>query len=273
MMVGRPLEDRFPPREPKIGDTIFEVKNWSVYHPIHSERQVIKGINLHVKKGEVVGIAGLMGAGRTEFAMSLFGRSYGKHITGEVWLDGKKVDTSNVGRTVDQGIAYATEDRKTYGLNLIDHIKHNISIANLGGVSKNGVIDDMAEIDVANDYRKRTNIRSSSVYQKAGNLSGGNQQKVVLSKWLFANPKVLILDEPTRGIDVGAKYEIYTIIARLAAEGKAIIVISSEMPELLGICDRIYVMSEGRMVGEMAAAGASQEKIMRAIVRGEGIAS
>ena len=272
-MVGRSLDDRFPPRSPRIGDVVFEVKDWSVYHPIHTERQVIKGIDLNVRKGEVVGIAGLMGAGRTEFAMSIFGRSYGRRITGDVLLHGKKVDVSTVGRAVEQGIAYATEDRKTYGLNLIDHIKHNISIAHLDGVSKNGVIDDLREIDVANEYRAKTNIRSSSVYQKTGNLSGGNQQKVVLSKWLFANPEVLILDEPTRGIDVGAKYEIYTIIARLAAEGKAIIVISSEMPELLGISDRIYVMNEGLMVGEMAASEASQEKIMRAIVRGEAIAS
>ncbi len=272
-MVGRPLDDRYPPRDPKIGDVTFEVKNWSVYHPLHADRHVIKGIDIKVRKGEVVGIAGLMGAGRTEFAMSLFGRSYGRRITGEVYLEGKKIDTSSVGRTVEQGIAYVTEDRKTYGLNLIDHIKANITIANLKHVSRAGVIDDMREVDVANDYRSRTNIRSPSVYQKTGNLSGGNQQKVVLSKWLFANPDVLILDEPTRGIDVGAKYEIYTIIARLASEGKAIIVISSEMPELLGITDRIYVMDDGRMVGEMAASDASQEKIMRAIVRGEGLAS
>ena len=272
-MVGRALDDRYPPRDPKIGDVVFEVKNWSVYHPLHAERQVIKGIDLNVRKGEVVGIAGLMGAGRTEFAMSLFGRSYGRRISGEVFLDGKKIDVSSVGRAVEQGIAYVTEDRKTYGLNLIDHIKHNVSLANLGGVSRHGVIDDLRELDVANEYRGKTNIRSSSVYQKTGNLSGGNQQKVVLSKWLFANPEVLILDEPTRGIDVGAKYEIYTIIARLASEGKAIIVISSEMPELLGVSDRIYVMNEGRLVGEMAAKDASQEKIMRAIVRGEGIAS
>jgi putative multiple sugar transport system ATP-binding protein len=272
-MVGRPLADRFPPRDPKIGATVFEVKNWTVFHPLHADRQVIKGIDLGVKRGEVVGMAGLMGAGRTEFAMSLFGRSYGRRISGEVFLNGRKIDTSSVGKTVAQGIAYVTEDRKTYGLNLIDHIKNNITIANLGAVSRHSVIDDLREIDVANDYRGKTNIRSSSVYQKTGNLSGGNQQKVVLSKWLFANPEVLILDEPTRGIDVGAKYEIYTIIAKLASEGKAIIVISSEMPELLGICDRIYVMNEGRIVGEMAAAGASQEKIMRAIVRGEGKAS
>ncbi len=267
-MVGRSIENRYPSRTPKIGETIFEVKNWSVYHPLHPERQVIKNINLNLRKGEVVGIAGLMGAGRTEFAMSVFGRTYGTNISGEVFLHGKRADTSTVGKAVASGLAYATEDRKVYGLNLIDHIKHNVTIANLPGVSRNGVIDDMAELKVANEYRKKTNIRSSSVYQIAGNLSGGNQQKVVLSKWLFANPDVLILDEPTRGIDVGAKYEIYTIINKLADEGKGILVVSSEMPELLGICDRIYVLNEGRIVGELASHEASQEKIMRAIVRG-----
>ena len=270
-MVGRPLENRFPPRSPRIGEVVFEVKNWSVYHPIHADRQVIKGIDLNVRRGEVVGIAGLMGSGRTEFAMSIFGRSYGRQITGEVLLHGKPVDNRSVSRTVEQGIAYVTEDRKTYGLNLIGDIKHNTTLANLHDVSTGGVISDLSEMKVANDYRKRTNIRSSSIYQITGNLSGGNQQKVVLSKWLFAKPEVLILDEPTRGIDVGAKYEIYTIINELAAEGKAILVISSEMPELLGISDRIYVMNEGHLVGEMAASDASQEKIMRAIVRGEGL--
>ncbi|ODT07175.1 MAG: ABC transporter ATP-binding protein [Mesorhizobium sp. SCN 65-20] len=269
-MVGRTMEDRYPSRTPNIGETIFEVKNWTVHHPLHPERQVIKGINLRVRKGEVVGIAGLMGAGRTEFAMSVFGRTYGTNISGEVWLHGKQADTSTVGKAVASGLAYATEDRKVYGLNLIDHIKHNVTIANLPGVSSRvGVVDDMAELKVANEYRRKTNIRSSSVYQITGNLSGGNQQKVVLSKWLFANPDVLILDEPTRGIDVGAKYEIYTIINKLAEEGNGILVISSEMPELLGICDRIYVLSEGRIVGEMAGHEANQEKIMRAIVRGE----
>jgi len=272
-MVGRSLEDRYPARTPQIGDVVFEVRNWSVYHPQHRERQVIKNIDLTIRKGEVVGIAGLMGSGRTEFAMSVFGRSYGQKITGEVYLHGKKVDTSTVEKAVANGIAYATEDRKTYGLNLIDHIKHNTTIANLFGVSKVGVIDDLAEMDVANEYRKKTNIRSSSIFQMTGNLSGGNQQKVVLSKWLFANPEVLILDEPTRGIDVGAKYEIYTIINQLAAQGRSILVISSEMPELLGITDRVYVMNEGRLVGEMPTSEASQEKIMRSIVRAEGKAS
>ena len=269
-MVGRTMEDRYPTRTPKIGETIFEVKDWVVHHPLHPERQIIKGINLSVRKGEVVGIAGLMGAGRTEFAMSVFGRSYGAKVSGEVLLHGKPADTTTVEKAVAAGLAYATEDRKTYGLNLIDHIKHNVTVANLPGVSsKAGVIDDMRELKVAKDFRKRTNIRSSSVYQVTGNLSGGNQQKVVLSKWLFSNPDVLILDEPTRGIDVGAKYEIYTIINKLADEGKGILVISSEMPELLGICDRIYVLNEGRIVGELAGHEASQEKIMRAIVRGE----
>ncbi|MDP2779740.1 multiple monosaccharide ABC transporter ATP-binding protein [Devosia sp.] len=272
-MVGRSLEDRYPARTPQIGETVFEVKNWTVYHSQHRDRKVISNIDLHVRQGEVVGIAGLMGSGRTEFAMSVFGRSYGQRISGEVLLHGKKVDVSTVEKAVARGIAYATEDRKTYGLNLIDHIKHNTTIANLKGIARIGVIDDLHEMDVANEYRTKTNIRSSSVYQVTGNLSGGNQQKVVLSKWLFANPDVLILDEPTRGIDVGAKYEIYTIIKNLAAQGKAVLVISSEMPELLGITDRLYVMNEGRIVGEMPTVEASQEKIMRAIVRAEGKAS
>jgi putative multiple sugar transport system ATP-binding protein len=268
-MVGRALTDRYPKRTPNIGEPIFEVKNWAVYHPLHADRQVIKGINLTVKKGEIVGIAGLMGAGRTEFAMSVFGRAYGRRISGEVLMHGKKVDVSTIGKAVAHRIAYVTEDRKTYGLNLIDHIKHNITITNLEGISKFSVIDDLKELRVANEYRTRTNIRSSNVYQITGNLSGGNQQKVVLSKWLFADPELLILDEPTRGIDVGAKFEIYTIIGALAAEGKGILVMSSEMPELLGICDRIYVMNEGKLVSEMLAKDASQEKIMRAILRAD----
>lgn len=270
LMVGRSLEDRFPERKPKIGEVLFAVKDWSVYHPQHHDRQVIKGIDIEVRKGEVVGIAGLMGAGRTEFAMSVFGRTYGQEISGQVFMHGKPVNTSTVRRAVDAGLAYATEDRKTYGLNLIDHIKNNVSIANLSGVSRNGVLDDAIEMKVANDYRKRTNIRSPNVFQLTGNLSGGNQQKVVLSKWLFSNPELLILDEPTRGIDVGAKYEIYTIINKLAEEGRGILVMSSELPELLGICDRIYVMNEGRIVGELSGDEASQENIMRAIVGAEG---
>ena len=266
-MVGRELNDRFPSRSAKIGEPVLEVKNWSVYHPLHADRQVIKGVDLMVRKGEVVGIAGLMGSGRTELAMSLFGRAYGQKITGEVKIKGKSVDVSTIPRAMEAGLAYATEDRKTYGLVLIDHIKHNVTLANLEGVSKRSVVDEAAELKVANKYRKDLGIRCSGVFQTTVNLSGGNQQKVVLSKWLFSGPDVLILDEPTRGIDVGAKYEIYGIINQLAEEGKAVVVISSEMQELLGISDRIYVMNEGRFVAEMPAKQATQERIMRAIMK------
>jgi putative multiple sugar transport system ATP-binding protein len=269
-MVGRELTDRYPARDAKIGEPIFEVKNWSVFHPLHADRQMIKNVSMHARKGEVVGIAGLMGAGRTEFAMSVFGRAYGQKISGDVKIHGKPVDISTISKAMDAGLAYVTEDRKTYGLVLIDHIKHNITLANLEDVSKASVIDEQKELSVANKYRKDLGIRCSSVFQTTVNLSGGNQQKVVLSKWLFAGPDVLILDEPTRGIDVGAKYEIYGIINKLAEAGDAVIVISSEMPELLGICDRIYVMNEGRFVAEMPAREASQEKIMRAIMKSWG---
>ncbi|QJP16255.1 sugar ABC transporter ATP-binding protein [Starkeya sp. ORNL1] len=266
-MVDRDLEHRFPKREPKIGETIFAVKDWSVYHPLHADRQMIRNVDFHVRRGEIVGIAGLMGAGRTEFAMSIFGRSYGQKITGRAELDGRDVDVSTVRRAIDAGLAYVTEDRKELGLLLAEDVRKNVTLANLDGISSNRVIDDAKELRVAGDYRGRMRIRCSSVFQDAGKLSGGNQQKVVLSKWLFTDPKVLILDEPTRGIDVGAKYEIYSIINELADAGKGVVVISSEMPELLGICDRICVMNEGAFVGEFAGADATQEKIMRSIMR------
>ena len=266
-MVGREMADRYPPRTPAIGETIFEVQDWRVHHPLHADREVIKGLDFHVRKGEIVGIAGLMGAGRTELAMSIFGRSYGQRISGRVYLRGTEIDVGTIEKAIANGIAYVTEDRKGYGLLLEEDIKKNISLANLAAVSKALVIDEGREFTVAADYKRRLNIRCSTVFQKVLNLSGGNQQKVVLSKWLFSNPDVLILDEPTRGIDVGAKYEIYTIISQLASEGKCIIMISSEMPELLGMCDRTYVMNEGRFVGEFLAAEATQEKIMRAIVK------
>src|SRR5919107_2524161 len=262
-MVGRTMEDRYPKREPKIGETIFQVENWSAYHPLHNHVQVVKNINLNIRRGEIVGIAGLMGAGRTEFAMSLFGRSYGQNISGRVMLHGKQIDVSTVEKAVSNGIAYATEDRKTYGLVLAEDIRKNVTLANLEGVSSKFVIDDIRELAVANDYRAKMRIRSPSVFQEAVNLSGGNQQKVVLSKWLFSDPEILILDEPTRGIDVGAKYEIYTIINQLADAGKGVLVISSELPELLGICDRIYTLSAGRITGEIDRADATQERLMQ----------
>ena len=265
-MVGRDMADRYPKRTPNVGDRVFEVKNWSVHHAVHPERQVIKGVNLHVNRGEIVGIAGQMGAGRTELAMSIFGRTYGQNISGQVFLNGKEVDTSTVQKSIDQGIAYVTEDRKGYGLVLEETIAWNTTLANLPAVSKHAVINDGQEFAVAQGFRSKLNIRSPNVFARTVNLSGGNQQKVVLSKWLFSEPEVLILDEPTRGIDVGAKYEIYTIIAQLAAEGKCVIMISSEMPELLGMCDRICVLNEGAFVAEFPAAEATQEKIMRSIV-------
>jgi len=266
-MVGRDLEDRYPPRSVPIGGTVLEVRNWNAFHQQHRDRRVLHDINVSVRRGEVVGIAGLMGAGRTEFAMSLFGKSYGHKITGEALIDGKPVDVSTVRKAIDAGLAYVTEDRKHLGLVLSDNILRNTTLANLLGISKATVIDDVRELQVATNYRAKLRIRSAGVFQEAGNLSGGNQQKVVLSKWLFSDPEVLILDEPTRGIDVGAKYEIYSIINQLAADGKGVLMISSEMPELLGTCDRIYVMNEGRIVAELPKEQASQESIMRAIMR------
>jgi len=266
-MVGRDIKHRFPPRESIIGETIFEVRDWNVYHPLHEDRKVSTNVNIYVRRGEVVGIAGLMGAGRTELAMSIFGRSYGTRISGAAYRQGKEVDISSIDKAISNGIAYATEDRKAYGLVLIQEIKNNITLANLEAVSNGrSVINEPRELAATMEYRDKLNIKCSSIRQLALNLSGGNQQKVVLSKWLFANPDILILDEPTRGIDVGAKYEIYTIINQLASEGKGIILISSELPEILGVCDRIYVMRDGKIVGEMPASEASQEIVMTHIM-------
>jgi len=266
-MVGRTLVNRFPKREPKIGDVVFEVRDWNVYHPLIPDRQVIKNVNIKVRRGEVVGISGLMGAGRTEFAMSIFGKAYGTRISGQIFKDGKPVQFNTVRDAIDNGVSYLTEDRKSAGLILIDDIRHNITLPSLKKISKRSFIDQNREILVAEEYRSKLDIKSSSILQKTGNLSGGNQQKVVLSRWIFSRPDVLILDEPTRGIDVGAKYEIYTIINQLADEGKSIIFISSELPEILGICDRIYVMNDGRIVGELTREEASSESIMKCIMQ------
>jgi putative multiple sugar transport system ATP-binding protein len=265
-MVGRDMAHRYPSRERRAGEVLLEVEDWNVWHPEHTERQVIKSADFHVRAGEVVGIAGLMGSGRTELAMSIFGRSYGRNISGTVKMHGKPVDVSKVHRAIDAGLAYVTEDRKSLGLVLDETILRNVTLANLDGVSRGGILDDNRETEVSEEYRRAMNIRTPSVYQKVMNLSGGNQQKVVLSKWLFAGPEVLILDEPTRGIDVGAKFEIYGIINDLSAQGKGVLMISSEMPELLGMCDRVYVMNEGALVGELTANEASQERIMSLIV-------
>jgi putative multiple sugar transport system ATP-binding protein len=266
-MVGRELVDRFPKRTPHVGEIGFEVKNWTVYDPMDEDRKIIDNVSLNVRKGEIVGISGLMGAGRTEFAMSVFGRAYGRKISGTLIKDGQERSFHNVNDAIEGGVVYLTEDRKGAGLILIDDIRRNISLSRLTKISNRGVIDSNKEIDVANEYRDKLRIKSSGIFQKAGTLSGGNQQKVCVAKGLFAEPDVLLLDEPTRGIDVGSKYEIYSIINQLAEEGKCVLFISSELPEILGICDRIYVMNEGRIVGNMTKEEASPEKIMTCIIQ------
>ena len=267
-MVGRDIVERYPKRNCKIEGIVFEVKNWNVYDPINSSKKVLKNININVKKGEVVGIAGLMGAGRTEFAMSIFGKAYGKNISGQIIKNGKAVNFKDIKDAIDNGLAYVTEDRKGAGLNLIDDIKTNITMANLSKISPNGIVDNNEEIKISEDFKRKMKIKCSSIEQTVGKLSGGNQQKVVLSKWIFSEPDILILDEPTRGIDVGAKYEIYTLINNLVAQGKSIIVISSEMPEVIGLSDRVYVMNEGKIVGELNKENATQENIMKCIING-----
>ena len=267
-MVGRELTNRYPKREDcPIGDVIFEVKNWNVFHPDDSDRQILKDINLQVHAGEVVGLAGLMGAGRTELAMSLFGQSYGQKISGEILINGKSVQLKSVKDAINNKLAYVSEDRKTYGLVLIDSIKFNMTLSALRNFfSRKGVVDQTKENVKAEEYRHRINVKTTSVEQTVGSLSGGNQQKVVLAKWMLTEPDVLILDEPTRGIDVGAKYEIYCVINELAKSGKAVIVISSEMPEIIGTCDRTYVINEGEIAGELSGDQITQEAIMSCIM-------
>lgn len=262
-MVGREMENRYPAHTPTLGEEVFRVENWTVHHPEDKTRVVVDKANLHVRRGEIVGLAGIMGAGRTELARSVFGHSWGSNISGKVYVNGKEVDVRTIRGAIEGGIAYATEDRKRFGLNLIDDIKRNISMASLKKFVKRGLVDDNEEFRVASGFRESMNIKAPSVLSIVGKLSGGNQQKVVLSQWINTDPEILILDEPTRGIDVGAKYEIYTIIQRLVDEGKGVIVISSELPELLGICDRIYAISEGVITGEATRAEASPELLMK----------
>ena len=267
-MVGRDLNSLFPPREPDIGEELFRVEHWTVHHPVDTERVVIDDASFMVRAGEIVGFAGLMGAGRTELAMSIFGRMYGTGISGEVYKSGEQIDVRTVDAAIKNGLAYATEDRKKYGLNLIGDIQVNVSASALARLARLGVVDRYREYKVADSYRYKMNIKAPSVAAITGRLSGGNQQKVVLSKWMFTGPDVLILDEPTRGIDVGAKYEIYGIINELAAQGKAVIVISSELPEVIGLSDRIYTISEGRITAEVSRADATQETLMRHMTAG-----
>lgn len=262
-MVGRPLDSRYPEHIPNIGNELFRVEKWKMHHPLDSSRLVAKEVSFNVRAGEIIGFAGLVGSGRTETAMSIFGRQYGTNASGKLFLEGKEVFFPNVRTAVDAGVAYATEDRKTYGLNLISSIRENTSLANLRNLSKHGVIDQDVEIKMAEKFKKDFRTKAPNIEMPVGNLSGGNQQKVVLSKWVSTSPRVLILDEPTRGIDVGAKYDIYEIIDKLADTGAAVVVISSELPELLGICDRIYTMNLGVITACLDAKQTNQEELMK----------
>ena len=262
-MVGRDLEHLFPPHTPDIGETFFEVSEWNVHHPEQRDRIVVNNAELSVARGEIVGLAGLMGAGRTEFAMSVFGRSWGSHVSGNVTMDGRPLKIRNVADAIEAGIAYATEDRKQYGLHLDYDLRQNFTLAGLDKVSRGGIVDLHKVTSVAERLRSSFGVKTPSVYQIAGNLSGGNQQKLVLGKWVFTEPELLILDEPTRGIDVGAKYEIYELIHELVDQGKGVLMISSELPELIGMCDRIYAMSAGHITGQVDRENATQEELMR----------
>lgn len=266
-MVGRPMNDRYPTREHKVRDEIgLEIRDWTVHHPLYHEKVVDNNISFKVHKGEVVGFSGLQGAGRTELAMSIFGKSYGTNISGEMYLNGEKVDLKNPEQAIRHKIAYVTEDRKMNGLILGESIRFNTTLARLDKVCSKGIIDTTNEKKVAEEMTDAMGTKTPSIEQKVGNLSGGNQQKALLGKWMFTEPDVLILDEPTRGIDVGAKYDIYCLINQMVEDGKSVILISSEMPELIGMCDRIYIMNEGELRGELDAKEATQEKIMSYII-------
>ncbi len=264
-MVGRSMESRFPERTPQIGEVFFEVRDWTVQHPVDPERRVCKGSSFTVRRGEIVGFAGLMGAGRTELAMSIFGRSYGTFVGGTLIKDGKVITLRNVTQAIDHGLAYVSEDRKVLGLNLLDDIKRSTVSAKLSKISRGQVVDIVKEHTAAESYRKSLRIKTPTVDEGVGKRSGGNQQKVVLAKWMFTDPDLLILDEPTRGIDVGAKFEIYGIIQALAAQGKGIILISSELPELIGLTDRIYTIFEGRITANIPTAEAEPEMLMKSM--------
>lgn len=261
-MVGREIDNIYPERTDKqIGDVVLEVKNWNAYDPTLG-RKVLKNVNFNVRKGEIVGFAGLMGSGRTELALSLFGNPDHYQLEGEMYIRGQRKYFHHPQDAIRSGIAYVTEDRKGDGLILIQDVKQNITLANLRSIAPRSIVNDNAEVKVANEYKNSLNIKTPTVEQMVLNLSGGNQQKVSVAKWLFVEPDILILDEPTRGIDVGAKFEIYTIMTRLVEQGMSIIMISSELPEILGMSDRVYIVSSGRIAGELPIEEATQEKIM-----------
>ena len=267
-MVGRAMNDRYPERQHNVQDEVsLEVTDWTVHHPLYPEKVVDDHISFKVHKGEIIGFSGLQGAGRTELAMSIFGKSYGTDISGELKIFGKTVNLHNPHDAIRKGLAYVTEDRKTNGLLLNETIRFNTTLPRLDKVSSHNIIDRDKERISADQMKDAMGTKTPSVEQLVGNLSGGNQQKALLGKWMFTEPDILIMDEPTRGIDVGAKYDIYCLMNQMVENGKSVIMISSEMPELLGMCDRIYVMNEGRLLAELNASQTSQEEIMGYIIR------
>ena len=268
-MVGRSMDNVYPKRpNHQFGDVAFEIKNLTVEDP-NTGREILHDVNIKVRKGEIVGLQGLMGAGRTECALSIFGNPYGYKIkSGSVVIDGEETFFKSPSDAIKHGLAYVTEDRKGNGLVLIQDIRYNTTLANLEALANGLVIDENKEVVVANKFKDDINIKAPSIAQKVGNLSGGNQQKVQIAKWLFVEPKVLILDEPTRGIDVGAKFEIYSLMNKMVEDGMSIIMISSELPEVLGMSDRLYVMSEGYITGELDIEEATEEKVMAMAIKG-----
>lgn len=260
MMIGREIGERYPVRNSKIGDVAFEVKNLNC-------PGAFENVSFEVRAGEVLGVSGLMGAGRTEIMQAIFGNM--PNVTGQLFLDGKEIKNKNPQQAIQNGIGFITEDRKVEGLMLEESIMKNISLANLGRISNGGVINKKKEQELVNKGIEELRIRCFGPQHECNNLSGGNQQKVIFAKWIYTNPKVLILDEPTRGVDIGAKKEIYNIINELAAKGVAIIMVSSELPEVLGMSDRVMVVREGEVRGILNKEEANQESIMTLATGGE----
>jgi len=261
LMVGRELTERFPRENHTAGEVVMEVKGLNVYDPDGTGSLVINNVSFQIKKGEILGIAGLMGAGRTELVTSIFGGYAGKKY-GEIFINGKKVEINKPGDAIENGLGLVSEDRKRYGLVLEQSVTTNTTLASIDKICDWGVINSNKEYLNTSQYVKELRIKTPTLRTKVNNLSGGNQQKVVLAKWLMTKPKILFLDEPTRGIDVGAKFEIYNIMNELVRQGVAIVMISSELPEILGMSDRILVMCEGAIRAEFDYRDATQERIM-----------
>jgi D-xylose transport system ATP-binding protein len=262
MMVGRDFSNRFPERKhQKTDQVVLDVKNWTLARPEAADQFVFKDINFQLHKGEILGIAGLMGAGRTELVNSLFGVYHGT-LTGEIFVIGRKVKIRSPEEAIRSGIGLLTEDRKRFGLNLLGTIKNNISMASTANFSKHGYINENEEIKECEKYVDNLKIKITSLNNLVSNLSGGNQQKVILARWLMVNPTILLVDEPTRGIDVGSKYEIYQLLDALLQNGIGIVMVTSELPEAMAMSDRVLVMREGRIVKEFNHQDLTEEGIM-----------